>query len=216
MRARFAASTSGDRGCGIEKALPRKNCIVSQQKLLIAVLRILNERSIQYMLTGSVVSSIQGEPRLSHDIDIIIIGDYRIGKILLDHFSPNDFYLDDQAVREAIQAQGMFNLIDIASGDKVDFWLLTDDAFDESRFQRRLTISLFGETAWISTPEDTILAKILWAKKSGGSEKQMLDALRVFEVNAPTIDRLYIEKWCRQLGLQEYWNSLLERTIRKS
>ena len=28
----------------------------------------------------------------------------------------------------------MFNLIDLKEGDKVDFWLLTNETFDKSRF----------------------------------------------------------------------------------
>jgi len=35
---------------------------------------------------------------------------------------------------------------------------------------------------WVSSPEDTILAKLRWANLSGGSEKQFIDALRVYEV----------------------------------
>jgi hypothetical protein len=31
----------------------------------------------------------------------------------------------------------------------------------------------------VSSPEDTILAKLRWAKLLGGSEKQITDALRV-------------------------------------
>ncbi|MHB1336546.1 MAG: hypothetical protein ACYCXQ_11420 [Candidatus Humimicrobiaceae bacterium] len=35
-------------------------------------MNILNKNNIEYMLTGSFVSSLQGEPRLTHDIDLII------------------------------------------------------------------------------------------------------------------------------------------------
>jgi hypothetical protein len=160
------------------------------------------------MLTGSVVSSIQGEPRLSHDIDIIIAPDFSIGKILGEYFASEDFYLDQESVKEAIRSNGMFNMIESASGDKIDFWLLTDSAFDESRFQRRKKILLFGESVWISSPEDTIIAKLFWAKKSGGSEKQMLDALRVYEVNSASVDCTYIEKWSLLLGCKDLWEGI--------
>jgi len=36
-------------------------------------LKILNENMIQYMVTGSVASIVYGEPRLTHDIDLVII-----------------------------------------------------------------------------------------------------------------------------------------------
>jgi hypothetical protein len=182
---------------------------MSQQELLKKTLHALNERDFPYMLTGSIVSSIQGEPRLSHDIDIIISGTHRILNILRDHFSETEYYFDATAIEEAIASQHMFNVIDINSGDKIDFWLLTDSAFDESRFARKIKISLFETWAWISTPEDTILAKLLWAKKSGGSGKQILDVQRVYEVNASRLDKKYIEQWCTTLGVIDYWNSVL-------
>ena len=42
-----------------------------QPKLLVKVLALLNENQIDYMITGSFVSSIQGEPRATHDADLL-------------------------------------------------------------------------------------------------------------------------------------------------
>ena len=39
-------------------------------------------------------------------------------------------------MRKAIEHRDMFNLIEVTSGDKVDFWILKDDEFDRSRFSR--------------------------------------------------------------------------------
>jgi len=77
----------------------------------------------------------------------------------------------------------MANLIDTVSGDKVDFWLLTETPFDYSRFTRRYHEELMGMRIAVSSPEDTILMKLRWSKMSGGSEKQFIDALRVYEVS---------------------------------
>ena len=162
------------------------------------------------MLTGSIASSIQGEPRLSHDIDILISGDHGIKSILRGHFDAKDYYFDESTINEAIASRSMFNLIDVNSGDKIDFRLLTDSAFDASRFGRKLPITLFGESAWISTPEDTMLAKMHWAKKSGGSRKQLTDIRQVYEANSSTIDREYLTRWSEVLGVKKYWDDLLQ------
>jgi len=45
---------------------------MSQQELLKQVIQALDQAEIEYMITGSVVSSLQGEPRSTHGIDIII------------------------------------------------------------------------------------------------------------------------------------------------
>ena len=38
----------------------------------------------------------------------------------------------------------MFNLIDLKEGDKVDFWILTNDPFDELRFSREISEEFMG------------------------------------------------------------------------
>jgi hypothetical protein len=42
-----------------------------QQELLTQVLEVLHLEKITYMITGSLVSSMQGEPRTKHDIDML-------------------------------------------------------------------------------------------------------------------------------------------------
>lgn len=103
----------------------------------------------------------------------------------------------------------MFNLIDVSEGDKIDFWVLTDEPFDRSRFARRLTETILGTKVKVSAPEDTILAKLKWAQKSGGSEKQFTDALRVYEVQRDTLDLKYLNDWVTNLHLGGLWERLV-------
>ena len=108
-----------------------------QPQLLEKVISVLNDADIDYMITGSIVSSIQGEPRATHDVDIVInIQPYSIN-VLINTFSPPQFYLSEESIHDAIKYKSMFNLIDTTEGDKIDFWLLTNDSFDKSRFKRR-------------------------------------------------------------------------------
>jgi hypothetical protein len=79
-------------------------------------------------------------------------------------FPEPDFYLEETAIREAIQSRGMLNVTDARDGDQVDFWLLTDGAFDQARFERL-----------------------------GGSDKQFVDALRVYEVQHGALDETYMD-----------------------
>ncbi len=59
-----------------------------------------------------------------------------------------------------------------------------------------------GMRIMVSSPEDTILAKLRWAKLSGGSEKQFTDALRVYEVQSERLDMDYLRSWARKLGVE--------------
>ena len=102
---------------------------------------------------------------------------------------------------------GMFNILSIQSGDKIDIWKLADSEFEQSRFARRQTLDLFGLAVMISSPEDTILMKLLWTHLSGGSEKQLFDAARVYELQVDILDQDYLDIWIKKLVLEaEYAN----------
>ena len=62
----------------------------------------------------------------------------------------------------------------------------------------------------VSSPEDTILAKLRWAKLSGGSERQFTDALRVYEVQFGKLDLNYMERWVKKLDVESLWKRLKE------
>ena len=115
-----------------------------QPKLLIRVLDLLNENQIDYMITGSLVSSIQGEPRATHDVDILINITHAAVPAFIKAFMPPDYYISETAIEEAIQHKSMFNLLDTTAGDKMDFWILTDEPFDQSRFARKYEENMLG------------------------------------------------------------------------
>jgi hypothetical protein len=180
---------------------------MSQQELLRRVVRVLDSAGIEYMVTGSIASSLQGEPRTTHDADLVVDIERTAAKALHNAFPSPDFHLDEESIINAINKRGMFNLIDINTADKVDFWLLTEEPFDQSRFSRKYVEEVMGMRVWVSSPEDTILAKLRWAKLSGGSEKQFTDALRVYEVQYEKLDMHYLRSWAKKLSLDQ----LLER-----
>jgi hypothetical protein len=104
----------------------------------------------------------------------------------------------------------MFNLIAVESGDRVDFWVLTDQPFDKSRFSRKYIEKVMGMEIAVSSPEDTILMKLSWADQSGGSEKHFTDALRVYEVQYGQLDMGYLEEWANRLDIAALYKKLQE------
>jgi predicted nucleotidyltransferase len=178
---------------------------VSQPELLRRVVEALESAGIGYMVTGSVASSLQGEPRATHDIDIVIEVAAHQLRELLRSFPRPDFYVSEEAAREALQTGGMFNVLDTVEGDKVDFWLLTDDSFDQMRFSRKYVEEVFGIHLSVTSPEDTILQKLRWVNLSGGSGKAFMDALRVYEVQQGALDLQYMDDWVSRIGVEDLW-----------
>jgi hypothetical protein len=186
---------------------------MSQQDLLKRVITALENSECQYMVTGSYASSLQGEPRLTHDIDLVVLIPTGGVVKLSEYFPAPDFHLDVDQMRAAIREQTMFSVLHVPEGDKVDFWMLTSDPFDESRFSRKTRERVLGMDLIVSAPEDTILAKLRWAKLSGGSEKQYRDALRVYELQNEILDIAYIRKWVRMLGVETDWERIVRDAV---
>ncbi|HRQ73456.1 MAG TPA: hypothetical protein PLU35_10545 [Phycisphaerales bacterium] len=176
---------------------------MGQIDLLIHAVRSLDAVGIPYMLTGSYALSVAGAIRSTHDIDIVVeLGGASL-PALLDAFPASRFHFSRNAAEDAVRRRTMFNILDEEEGDKVDFWMLTDDAFDRIRFERRRTVEFRGTRLSVSTPEDTILMKLRWSADSGGSGRQMRDVQTMYAMCAGTLDEPYLSQWADRLGVRD-------------
>jgi len=82
-----------------------------QPQLVIEVINILSKNNIEYMLTGSFVSSLQGEPRLTHDIDLIINLNQDEAKKISGVFSKDIFYFDEENIFHLITILGNLKIL---------------------------------------------------------------------------------------------------------
>lgn len=176
---------------------------MSQTQLLTEAVRALDDAGVGYLLSGSLASSLQGEPRATHDIDLVVEVDARVVGALASAFGADTYFFDGAAADAALHQGAMFNLIDTHNGDKIDFWPLTDDPFDLSRFSRRIRMNAFGIDLAVSSPEDTILQKLRWAAACGGSERQINDAAGVYEFQRGDLDEAYLDHWAEALGVTD-------------
>jgi hypothetical protein len=80
---------------------------MSQQELLKHVVEVLGHLGIEYLVSGSLVSSLQGEPRATHDIDIVAALKQPHVKLLCKAFPPPDYYLDEHSFMSALETARM-------------------------------------------------------------------------------------------------------------
>jgi hypothetical protein len=109
-----------------------------------------------------------------------------------------------EAAREAWQARGQFNVVLLESGWKVDLILRKNRPFSREEFARRRAAVIAGVDVFVATAEDTILAKLEWAR-AGESERQLRDVVGILGASGPGLDREYIERWVGALGLEALW-----------
>jgi hypothetical protein len=174
---------------------------------LAAVVAELDRCGIPYMLAGSFASAYHGEPRTTYDIDIVIDPSERALRELVRTIDPESFYASPEAAEEAWRRRGQFNLVQLATGWKVDLILRKDRPFSREEFSRRVRAEIHGVSVFVASAEDTIVAKLEWAR-AGGSERQHRDVIGIVDMCGPSLDRAYIERWASELGIEEQWRAV--------
>lgn len=169
--------------------------------VLRALGEALNAAEIPWMVAGSVASSVWGEVRSTQDIDIVVVAT-RTSLVRLCRALPEErWYADVDMAIDAARRQSMFNVVDMETGWKVDIILRRGREFSREEFGRRRRVVVDGEEVWVATAEDVLLAKLEWAKRSG-SERQLRDAAGIVAVQGATLDRAWVERWAKELGVE--------------
>jgi len=180
-----------------------------EEDSLARVITLFDRLAIPYMLTGSVASSYHGRPRATHDADVVIDPTPEQVDQLVQALVDDGFYVDLDRAREALRHRGQFNAIETRHACKIDLIMRRDRLFSREEFSRRQRADLtFMRAVALVTPEDAILSKLEWARKSGDSQKQLADAASIVDLNSTNIDRPYIERWARELGVLDLWREL--------
>lgn len=182
-----------------------------EEKLLQKVTAILEELDIPYGITGGFAIIVWGKPRFTADIDIVIKLEQEQAPALVRKLLKLDSsgYVDEDAVKEAINREGSFNFIHPTSGLKVDFMVIGDQPYDLEQMRRRIARNFAGQTIFFISPENLILNKLLWYKE-GQSTKQLEDIESIIDIQKK-LDWPYIKKWARIQETVEILESLMEK-----
>jgi hypothetical protein len=179
---------------------------MSPLEVLLQVVGRLNKLDIPYMLSGALATSFYGRIRSTHDIDLVVEIVQQHAERIFEAFN-DDYYTSRDMIEEAIRHRSMFNLIHNETTTKVNLWMLEDSAFDRERFSRRSEEDLEGMPVSISTPEDLIIIKLDWFKRSGVL-KHYEDALGIVLVQQNSLDIEYIRRWCERQSTIGLFNRL--------
>ncbi len=171
---------------------------MSMFAMLASIVGALDRAGIVHMVSGSVASARHGEARATQDIDLVIDPTPGQMQVLLNELSATHMYIGDGAT--ALQHRTQFNVIDTASGWKVDLIIRRERPFSIVELERRRPVVLGGVECWIASPEDCILSKLEWAATSG-SERQLRDVRSLLAVQRGMLDDEYLDRWAPELGV---------------
>ena len=180
---------------------------MNESSVLTVVLRVIDTLeglSVPFHLGGSFASTIHGIPRQTANVDIVVDLAAPAGKDLVNALS-GDFYVDQHAVDDAITRGSCFNAIHLASGFKVDFFVMGRRQYDRVELQRSVMQQIVADPprwAPVKSAEDVILRKLQWFEEGGRvSERQWKDVLGVLKTQGDRLEVAYLEEWARRLGL---------------
>ena len=177
---------------------------VLQVTLLIT--DVLDQLEIPYVIGGSIASILHGTLRTTMDADIV-------AKMEAQHVKPflssvqTQFYIDEQALLQAIQRRSSVNLIHLETMFKVDIFIPKERPFDQQQLARRISEQIGAETdkvLWISSAEDVVLAKLDWFRLGGEvSERQWREILGVLKTQRDSLDIAYLQHWAEALQVAD-------------
>jgi hypothetical protein len=169
-------------------------------ELLKAITKLLEQKGIAYMVSGSLAVNVYSIPRMTLDIDIVIELDETNYKTFLEIFK-SGYYLNEEAALTEIRRKGMFNVIDHKSGLKIDFIIRKETEYRRLEFSRKTRKMIENVPVWLVSAEDLIISKIEWIQQLQ-SDKQMQDIKNLLA--SPELDKEYISSWCNILDLKTF------------
>ena len=176
------------------------------------VINVLEQLKVPYLIGGSLASTLHGFSRTTLDSDLV--ADIRPEHVpMLVQQLGASYYISDTAMYDAIRHRSSFNLIHLTTMFKVDIFLPKARQFDrdQMRQRRQYVVATDPErTAYVASPEDTILAKLEWYRLGGEvSDRQWRDILGVIQIQGDRLDLRYLRQGAVGLGVAD----LLQRAL---
>jgi hypothetical protein len=158
-----------------------------------------------YFVGGSLASSLQGEPRATNDVDIVL--ELPLGRIReFVAALGSDFEVDVDTLREALLTGTSCNIFFLPVLTKVDLFGVGPSPYDELEFSRKRPVLVREPdvSLVVKSPEDTVLRKLWWFRKGGEvSERQWRDVVQVLRFSGQGMDDAYLERWADGLGVAD-------------
>jgi hypothetical protein len=175
-----------------------------QPDLLSIFIQPLEKSGIDYFITGSIASTLFGEPRLTHDIDLVISLNIPEIPKFIALFNEADFYCPPEEVIHIELSRkrfAHFNLIHHDTGYKADIYPFTGDPLHSWGFQHRQRLDFDDNLKmWVAPPEYVIIRKLQYFR-DGGSDKHLSDISKMLQSELLEIDYETLRDFIRMYSL---------------
>lgn len=163
------------------------------------------------MVTGAVANIVYGEPRLTHDIDLVLEIEIGDAEKIAENFPLDEFYcppIEVIIIESKRHMRGHFNIIHFKTGFKADIYIAGNDPLHTWALQNRKRINIEGNDFWIAPIEYVILRKLEYYRE-GGSEKHLQDITGMLETSQDQIDWPFLIKKIKQYNLKKQADKII-------
>ena len=160
---------------------------------LLQIVDALRELGLPYMVIGAFALTAWGRPRATLDLDFII-QTTEIPSNLVHKFSQLGFHFDKAWDRYNPMIRAFHRRF--RSGRTAVDVLLARDEHDAAAFSRKKRKRLDGRYIWFPSAEDFLLQKL-----KVGRPQDFVDAAGVAERMRGKLNRRYLVRWARKLGV---------------
>jgi hypothetical protein len=171
----------------------------------------LEKNKILYFVTGSIASIFYGEPRLTHDVDIVLHLSQSDAVKFSTLFPLEQFYCPPEEVIQIESKRrpyGHFNLIHHATGFKADIYADAGDQLHQWAFEHRKHIELTKDLMiWLAPPEYVIIRKLEYFRE-GGSQKHLDDITKMLTQVEESLNAGFLQNEVDARGLKAVWKQI--------
>lgn len=183
---------------------------MQEANLFTIFIEIFNKNELKYFITGSVASIVYGEPRLTHDIDLVTHMTPAQVEKFINAFPIKQFYCPpEEIIRTELNrhSRGHINLIHHETGFKADIYFTGEDEFQIWAMDNRRSVEFAGLTIYVAPPEYVIVKKLEFFKE-GKSGKHLSDIKGIMTNSSELLDNEFLQRKISEFGLKDIWLSL--------
>jgi len=175
---------------------PRTNELVDKplQTTLADAILFVEQYQIPYALIGGLAASLQGEPRVTADVDAVIDCSLEDASKLIGHLDGSAFDPLFAGVDEVVQQSFILPLRHRQTGVKVDLSIGLS-GFERQLIERAELVTVAGRSLRIATAEDLVVMKLL-----AGRPRDIQDAQGIATVRGTQMDWSYCQMTAAELG----------------
>ena len=168
-------------------------------RLLEKITAIFKKLDIQYMISGSMAMNFYSVSRATRDIDIVV----HMQEKDINNFIKNltNFYFNKDTIIKETRNHGMYNIVDLETGFKIDIILLKKTDYFKEAFSNKLIKNELGFEIDVISLEDLIIAKLIWIQQLQ-SDRQKEDITMLLNNTKTNIE--YIKKWVDTLNINTF------------